>query len=152
MNMKEHICSQLHTQVDNAQLPNPSWNRYLTVCQTVGRWHWHDIPPALAQGEPSETCNESPGVPPQQRGEGPGLCLHRCAEPCPPTVSPAHPSAIPAKKEQPSFQELGTSVVCLQGTHCADSLKIIPSKPIKTLHLLILQYKQAERRKKKQRH
>lgn len=36
--------------------------------------------------------------------------------------------------------------MCLQGAYCTNSLKMIQSKLIKMLHLLILQYKQAERK------
>lgn len=137
---------------------NPSWNRYLTVCQTVGRCQGcssrdTDMPSHqhLLGGNRLTLVMKARGL------------LHSDVErvracACTGGLSPAYPtplqhsSAIPANKEQPSFQELGTSVVCLQGTHCANSLKIIPSKLIKMLHLLTLQYKQAERRKKKWRH
>lgn len=36
--------------------------------------------------------------------------------------------------------------MCLQGAYCNNSRKVIQSKLIKTLHLLILQYKEAGRR------
>lgn len=105
------------------------------------------MPSAWIQGKPSDTCNESPRAPPQPGGVGPALGWHRWAELWAPSLLSTL-LAVPANEEQTSFQKQGISVVSLQGTHCPDSLKIIPSKLIKMLHLLIIQYKQAEEEEK----
>ena len=140
VNLKGPTCSWLNTLVDYAELHNPNWNSYLTVHGTVGKCQGcssRDTDVTFCQrwlGENRLTLVlKALGFPPS-RASG--------AWPAPvswalPTLLSSTHSAVPGNEEQTSFQKLGASVVCLRGPHCTDSLKIIPSKLIKMLYLLI---------------
>ena len=152
VNLKGPTCSWLNTLVDDAELLNPNWNSYLTVRQTVGRCQGcfsRDTDVTFRQcwlGESHLTfALKALGSPSRESGAWPaqvGWVL--------PAPLSTH-SAVPGNEQQTSFQELGASVVPPGKTlrRLSDSLKIIPSKLIKMLHLLIFQEKQAEMRKKK---
>lgn len=97
------------------------------------------MPSALALGRAPDTFNESPGVSTQQGSPAEAQVGLSCTQ-----LSRA--ALCLANEEHALLQNPGTLVMCLQGAYCNNSRKVIQSKLIKTLHLLILQYKEAGRR------